>query len=104
MPLSLPTVSSDYQVLVSRGSERPGAQLYPLSIRQPLPTVPLPLLPGDVEPPLALNAVLHALYDRARFNLGLDYAVPPTPSLPLGDADWSRDLIQRRLLEIGDGT
>jgi hypothetical protein len=93
MPVSEPTAPSDYRVLISRGSERPRAQLYPVSIRQPLPTIPLPLLPGDVEPPLALNAVLHALYDRARFDLGLDYRPDPVPPPSVDAAAWARDLI-----------
>jgi hypothetical protein len=99
MPVSSPGVSSDYRVLVSRGSERPRAQLYPFSIRQPLPTVPLPLLPGDSEPPMELNAVLHGLYDRARFDLGLNYAAPPVPPLSGEDAAWASDLVGRSAID-----
>ena len=32
-------------------------------------TIPIPLLPGDAEPTLDLNAVLHALIERARYDL-----------------------------------
>ena len=46
-----------------------------------IPPIPIPLLPGDVEPTLDLNAVSHALVDRARYDLVIDYSQPPQPSL-----------------------
>jgi Protein of unknown function (DUF4058) len=62
-------------------------------VRQPIPTFPLPLLPGDAEPVTDLNTVLRALYDRARFDLRLDYTKPPVPPLAEPDAAWARDLL-----------
>ena len=41
---------SDYRILVSRGWQRPRAQLYLFSLRQPIPQIPVPLLPHDGEP------------------------------------------------------
>jgi hypothetical protein len=38
---------------------------YMLRVRDPLPTIPIPLQPGDPEPTLPLNQLLHDLYDRA---------------------------------------
>ena len=83
---------SDYRILVSRGWQRPRAQLYAFNLRQPIPQFPLPLLPGEAEPPVDLNTVLHELYDRARFDLRLDYDEPPVPPLRAEDAEWARTL------------
>ena len=94
MPVVGKTVRSDYRMLVSRGSQRPHAQLYFFNLRQPIPTFPLPLLPGDDEPLVDLNAILHALYERARFDLRLDYTQPPVPPLGEEDAAWARELIE----------
>lgn len=80
---------SDYRILISRGHQRPRAQLYFFRLRQPIPQFPLPLLPGEAEPLVDLNSVLHALYTRARFDLRLDYAQPPVPPLSPEDADWA---------------
>ena len=66
-------VQSDYRILVSRGTQRPRASLIAFTLRQPIPAFRLPLLPGDNEPEVALNRILHALYRRARFDLRLDY-------------------------------
>lgn len=91
-PLGEPIVS-DYRILVARGEDRPEALSYRFGLRKPIPAVPIPLLPGDDEPLLALGPILHALYDRARFDLRLDYKQPPTPPLSPDDAAWARDIL-----------
>jgi hypothetical protein len=96
MPVLGPPASSDYRLLVSRGARRPRAQLYTWSVRQPIPAFLLPLLPEDPEPIVDLDAVLAALYDRARLDLQLDYRVPPVPPLEGDDAAWARDLLAQR--------
>jgi hypothetical protein len=96
MPVIGPPVASDYRILVSRGSRRPHSQLYAWSLRQPIPTFVLPLLKGDAEPSVDLGAVVHALYDRARFDLRLDYTRPPVPALAEGDVPWARSLLGSR--------
>ncbi len=86
-------LTSDYRVLISRGQSRPSARLLAFGVRQAIPEIPIPLLPKDPEPTLDLNAVLHALYERARFDLQLDYANPPVPPLDKKDAAWARAII-----------
>jgi hypothetical protein len=85
-------VKSDYRILVSRGAARPRAKLYVFGVRQAIPVVPIPLLPKDTVPTLDLNAVLHALYERARFDLRLDYASPTILPLEENDAVWARGI------------
>ena len=93
MPVVGAQVQSDYRILVSRGIQRPRASLIAFTLRQPIPTFTLPLLPGDDEPEVALNRILHALYQRARFDLRLDYTQAPIPPLAEADAAWARELI-----------
>jgi hypothetical protein len=93
MPVVGRQVSGDYRILVSRGRERPRAQLYAFNLRQPIPSFSLPLLPGDEEPLIELNNILHELYRRARFDLRLDYSRPAVPPLRLEDAEWAEMLI-----------
>lgn len=83
---------SDYRILISRGHQRPRAQLYFFRVRQPIPQFPLPLLPGEVEPLVDINTTLHALYSRAHFDLRLDYTQPAVPPLSPDDADWAATL------------
>lgn len=90
MPVSR-KVESAYRLLISRGDTRPRARLYLFGVRQPIPTFPLPLLPGDAEPTVDLNDLLHSLYTRARYDLRVDYTRPPDPPLNEADAAWARE-------------
>ncbi|MFZ0547293.1 MAG: DUF4058 family protein [Candidatus Promineifilaceae bacterium] len=89
------TVQSDYRILVSRGTERPRARQFAFNLRQPIPAFHIPLLPGDEEPLLDLGRVLHDLYDRARFDLRLNYEKAAVPPLSEEDAAWAHEQIGR---------
>jgi hypothetical protein len=88
--------TTHYRILVSPGWRRPRAQLYAFTVREPIPTFPLPLLPKEEQPPVPLNEILHNLYRRARFDLRLDYTAPPTPPLSSEDAAWAMQLLNNR--------
>ena len=83
-----------YRILVSRGHARPWADLYYFGVRDPIPDFPLPLQAGEEEPPVALNALLHALYDRAGYDLRIDYRGEPEPPLDAEDASWAAALLR----------
>jgi hypothetical protein len=93
MPVSGRSVKSNYRILVSRGHKRPRAELYPFNLRQPIPLFSLPLLPGDNEPEVDVGTILHAMYERARYDLSLDYSRPPVPPLDEEDVQWAQELI-----------
>jgi hypothetical protein len=100
MPIVGGSVTSDYRILVSRGSQRPRAHLHAFNVRDPLPSFSLPLAPGDAEPTVELDTVFHDLYERASFDLRLDYSQRPVPPLSEDDAVWAERLIESA---IGDG-
>jgi hypothetical protein len=87
------TVQSDYRILVSRGVERPHARLFAFNLRQPIPAIHIPLLPGDEEPLLDLGEVLHDHYDRARFDLRLNYEKAAVPPIKESDTGWALERI-----------
>lgn len=93
MSLSREMPRSDYRILVSPESKRPTAYLYPFNLRDPISTVPLPLLPGDPEPTMELNSIMHGMVERARYDLRLKYARAPIPPLSEGDAAWARTIV-----------
>lgn len=92
MPIE-PPVRADYSILVSRWNQRPGSLLYAFNMRQPIPTFPIPLQPGDKEPDLPLNQILHELYDKAGYDLRIDYARPADPPLHGEDAAWAQGVV-----------
>jgi hypothetical protein len=87
---------ADYRILVSRAWRRPRADLLPFTVRQPIPDFPLPLQRGDAEPVVPLNALLHELYDRAGYDLRLDYRADPEPPLEGDDAAWADALLREK--------
>lgn len=94
IPLRRPPPPSDYRILISRAEQRPRADLLPFSLRQPIPAFKLPLLPGDDQPIVALTPILHALYDRAGYDLRIDYRRNPDPPFAEADQAWADALLQ----------
>lgn len=84
---------SDYRILISPAYDRPRATAYAFSVRDAIPTIPIPLRPGESEPTLPLNQLLHDLYDRASYDLAIDYSQPPVPPLQDDDVDWAKQLV-----------
>lgn len=81
-------VESDYRIVVSRSRQRPQADVYLFSMREPLPDIPVPLRPGEPEPTLPLNQLLQDVYRRAAFDLVIDYNTDPVPPLSPADQSW----------------
>lgn len=86
----------DYRILIARGGRRSAADLYAFTVRDPVPPSPLPLREGDEEPLVDVQTVLHTLYDRAGYNLRIDYRGEPVPPLSAEDAAWATDLLRAR--------
>jgi hypothetical protein len=85
----------DYYALVSRYEERPQVGLWPLAVRDRLPTIPIPLRAPDPDARLDLQAILNDVYDAAGYE---DYIYSGTPQPPLHppDAAWARELVTQR--------
>ena len=80
----------DYYAFVSRAQDRPTVALWPFHLRDPLPTLPIPLLSGDEDVPLDLKAALDRTYDDAGYARYV-YDSPPDPPLSIADAAWAAE-------------
>ncbi|MDZ8081917.1 MAG: DUF4058 family protein [Nostoc sp. DcaGUA01] len=89
-------IKSDYRILVSRSEFRPRAELYPFGLQEQIPTFLLPLRRGDTEPLVDLQALIHGVYERAGFDLAIDYTSKPIPPLFEADAVWANELLQQQ--------
>jgi hypothetical protein len=85
---------SDYRILVSRADQRPTADLYGFGLQQAIPPFPVPLLPGEEEPILDLQPLLHRIYEKGRYHLAIDYQQPPVPALSEVDQNWVATLLE----------
>ena len=97
LPLgSPPPAPSDYCVLVSRASDFPRAELITFGLRDPLPSVPIPLPRGEEQISLPLRPCLDRAYDEGRFETDLDYDAALAPKLSKEDRAWMRKILVTR--------
>jgi hypothetical protein len=85
----------DYRLLVSRSEDRPLAELYVVSVRQPLPVISIPLRAGDAEPQVDLQAIVQAVYAHG-YEKRIDYTTDPEPPLRGEDRTWADDLLRTK--------
>ncbi len=69
----------NYRILVSRGNCRPRAELYVFDLQEQIPIFPLPLKAPDAEPLIDLHQLLDVAYDRAGYDVVIDYNREPVP-------------------------
>ncbi len=79
---------------MSDAARRPRAGLLGFGLEQAIPPFHVPVLPGDERPTLALGALLHALYDRAGYDLQIDYHREPVPPLRPAAVAWADGLLR----------
>ncbi len=78
-----------YYVYLSRVQRRPFTQIWPIPLRESLPTVPVPLLPPDPDVALDLQAAVRACFELVGYERLLDYSIPlSAPKLDDEDAAW----------------
>ncbi len=86
----------DYYALVSRYGHRqeaePRADFWPINLRDPLPTIPIPLKPGESEPRVNLQELLHRVYDAAGYSL-FAYEAESELALSPTDAAWVAEIL-----------
>lgn len=82
--LEEPPLDTDYICLVNRGDNDAArlSDIWPVALNEPLPTLPIPLLPPDPDILLDLGDVLENIYARAAYARRVDYTQPvPPPTL-----------------------
>jgi hypothetical protein len=83
-----------YWVLVSRAERRLDAGFWPISIRERLPEIPVPVRAPDSDARLDLQAALDRIHDDAGY-ADYIYEGSPRPRLGKKDAEWARALLSR---------
>ncbi len=92
-------IQSDYRILVSRYEQRPKADLYPFNLKETIPTFALPLWEGDTEPVVDLQDLINGIYNRASYDLVIDYSKESVPELSEEDKIWVDELLIKQELK-----
>ncbi len=99
MPFDGKLPRCDYLAVVCDGYQRPNCDAYPITLRQRLPVLPIPLLKPDPSVPLDLQDALNTAYERARYDLRIDYFKPPNPPLMSEDDEWAATLLKHSAVQ-----
>lgn len=81
---------SAYRITLIRSAVQ-CADIWSMDLQDPLPVVPVPLRAPDDDIPLDLASAFTTIYDRAAYDLSLNYAEPPPPPpLSASEQIWLR--------------
>ncbi len=83
MPMARPSPPGDYFVIVARTDRRPDAEVYSWTLRQPLPTVPVPLRAPDADVSLDLAGTFATAYREGAYSRILRYGKPLPLRFPI---------------------
>ncbi len=82
-----------YRVGVRRAVDHSKGELYPINLPDRLPTVAVPLRPGEPDVLVDLQELVARAYRNGRYDRA-DYAQPCDPPLAGPDADWADALLR----------
>ena len=94
LPTVEPLPHGDYFAFVCRAKRRNKIDVYSWPLRHPLPTIPIPLAPGDADVTLELQAAFAETYERAGYKYSVDYQDDVIPPLRPADQKWMKSLLK----------
>jgi hypothetical protein len=86
----------DYLVCLHRGERGDQFEVWPITLRNRLPRISVPLAAGDPDVGLDLQEILDRCYDAGRYEDELDYRRDPKVPLSKADAAWARTMLRKR--------
>lgn len=89
-----------YLAAIHRAKDPDRWAVYPISLRHPLPKIPIPLRPTDQEILLDLQPLIERVYVAGGHD-DIDYSKPPNPPLEGPDAEWADQLLREAGLRKG---
>jgi hypothetical protein len=94
-PTAEPLPAVPYFVFLSRAGRRGVVEVWPIALEQPLPTVPVPVLPGDPDVVLDLQRALQTVYDIIGYDDLIGYSQPPPDPLAPTELAWVEEQLRR---------
>jgi hypothetical protein len=84
-----------YHVVVYTGATHRVGYLFPITLRGPLPEIPIPLRPKESPVYLKLQTLHDAVYEDGRYDQTVDYSQPLDPPLEDIDRNWAQEILTR---------
>ncbi len=89
-----PSHRTTYQICVVRGWKPDAYELYRAPLREPLPSIRVPLREQDTDVPLDLQMLIDRCYHHGRYD-DIDYRAALTPPLKPDDESWAHERLGR---------
>ena len=96
LEIAEPAEPYDYIVCLHRGGDGARFEVWPNRLRERLPKIRIPLLPGDPDLIFDLQAVIEQTYNRGRYHQTLRYHAESVPPLAPEDAEWADALLREK--------
>ena len=94
-PLMSTLPSVPYFVFLSRANRRPRTEAWPISLNEPLPTIPIPLLPVDVDVALDLQLAWNAIYNLYHYDRAVNHAGTTRVKLSDEQQAWADECLRK---------
>jgi hypothetical protein len=94
--------SHHYRYCVFRSVRPWGFWLDVWTVHQPIPILPIPLLPEDGDIRVEIQSLYDRAYDYGAFRKQVDYSAEPVPPLSGDDAAWAGTLLREAGLRNGE--
>ena len=88
LPVDASVPAGHYVAIVCRVAEAPNVDVYPWSLRERLPVIPIPLGGEDADAIIDLQRAFDEAYDRVGFAERIRYREPLEPPLQGADQEW----------------
>ena len=95
LALAKPLPRGDCFYLVSRSDRRAECDVYPWGLRDPLPTVPVPLQPGDPDVICDLAEIFATAFERGRYRASLRHGKTPPAKLAADSLKWIKQTLRQ---------
>jgi hypothetical protein len=82
-------------VFLNRAEKRKDVEVWPIALESRLPEVAVPLLPGDPDARLDLQAALPTVYDILGYDEMIDYGKPPQGTFSDAELKWVDEQLRR---------
>jgi hypothetical protein len=92
LAMDRPLPPADFYALVSRADQRPNCDVYSWNLRDPLPSVPIPLLRPDPDVLLDLKPVFAREYKAGCYARRIDYSIPAATVKKAADRAWAQQI------------
>ncbi len=94
MPMVSAWPDSPYYLLVCRKKQAPRCSVWPAYLTEPLPAIPIPLIPPDADISLDMQPFVEDIYARSRYERDIDYSRPLSPPLSTAEAAWLQERLR----------